>query len=94
MRRKEQNYSPFFYEDVRYPRIASNPSNNRKLTQREGYDGLGEGDRWGTYGLFRPRVLLKVNGDEPPTHIWEFKVRIVLGWLSGQFLGLTRFCFE
>lgn len=74
-RQKEQGYKPFFYEDTRYPRIASNPTDNRKRENRVGYDGPVDGDRWGTYGLFRPRVLLQVDGDSTPKHVRKFNVR-------------------
>jgi hypothetical protein len=68
------NYLPFHYEDDRYPRVASNPTDNRKFSQRLPYDQPASGDRSSSYGLIRPRILLKLNGDSAPTPVRDFPV--------------------
>jgi len=71
------NYFPFYYENNRYPRIASNPTDNRKVSHRIRHDQPMESDRSGSYGLIRPRMLLQTNGNSSPKLVRDFKVRIL-----------------
>jgi len=68
-------YSSFHYEVKKYPRIASNPTDNRKALQRIRYNQQIEGDRFGSYSRIRPRILLQTNGNLPPRPVSDIKVR-------------------
>jgi hypothetical protein len=92
-------YSPFHYEVNKYPRIASNPTDNRKALQRTRYDQQIEGDRFGSYGLIRPRMLLQTNGNLAPRPVSDIKVRALhylLTFLDGSLYdgpGKCAICF-
>jgi hypothetical protein len=67
-------YQRFHYEDDRYARIASNPTDNRKVSRRVRYDRpLGDGAP-DSYGLLRPRMLMQTNGDSKPTLVRDYPV--------------------
>jgi hypothetical protein len=70
----EMSYMSFYCEDYRYARIASNPTENRRIENRVRYDRALEQGRTGKYGLIRPRILMQTQGDRSPIAVRDFPV--------------------
>jgi hypothetical protein len=67
-------YQGFHYQDFRYARVASNPSDNRKESRRVRYDRSLENGDAASYGNLRPRMLLQTNGNRKPIPIKDIPV--------------------
>ena len=70
----EPGYLSFYCEDYRYARIASNPTENRRIENRVRHDRALEQGRTGNYGLVRPRILMQTQGDKKPIAVRDFPV--------------------
>jgi hypothetical protein len=78
-------YEKFSYYDDRYPRIASNPTDNRKPAHRIRYDATAELGGPRKYGLIRPRVLMRTMGNLKPERLVKFAVRASYSGLCRPF---------